>query len=471
MSLLVFAAVASAGAVAAFVTRGWRRAGTLVGFAGLLLALWAALAIEVGDRFEAAGSAIEATAYGRLFVLVGLVASILVLLTGRLTAWQRNAPAAVLGGVASLALALATPETAIGLLAAGGAALVATLVALVAPLTPSRVRVLAREVRGATTGIILGLVAVSLVPGSAGAVPVGAAISGVALLAAVIAVGHRLAAVPLHARASRLADAAPALGLPLLLAWIPAAWVVVLLNWATSAVAPASSGLGLERALVATAAMATLTLGSIAALAQDEIERVAAYTVVASGGVVLLGFAALEPAARDGVRAWLPAFVASTAGIAAWTIAVRGAFDSGRVRELTGWARRGPVLAAALVAIGVAVVGWPGAATWDGRAAVIEALLGSPAPLAAVLVGLVPVLVLVRLVVIGSGQPGPAVIAAGGERPRWGAAVLGPGRGSAHRVVSPGTAASAAPPGAMDAGQPGPTEPAGDMAPAVAGDL
>ena len=437
MSLLVFAAVTSAAAAAAFVTRNWRRVGTLVAFAGLVLALGAALAVEVGDRFEAAGGAIEATAYGRLFVLVGLVTAILVLVAARLTAWQRNGPAAVLGGAVSLAFGLATPDVAIGLLAVGGAALVATLVALVAPLTPWRVRVLAREVRGAAVSLILGIVAVSLVPGSEQAVPAGRAVTGIALVVAVTAVGHRLAAVPFHARASRLAEAAPTLGLPLLLAWIPAAWAIVLLDWAGAAIMPTGAGLGLERGLVAAIAATTLILGTVAALVQDEIEKTAAYTVVASGGLVVLGFAALDGAARDGLRAWLPAFVAFTAGLAGWTIAIRGAFGTGRVHDLAGWIRRAPVLAAALVAIGVAIVGWPGAATWEARAAVLKAIVDGPAPVLAVLAGITPVLVLVRLVVVGAARPGPAAIAATGERPRWGAAVLGLGPGSAHRATSP----------------------------------
>jgi NADH-quinone oxidoreductase subunit N len=452
VSLLVFAAIATAAAAAAYATRNGRRAGTLVGFAGLLLTLGAALAIEAGDRFEAAGGAIEATAYGRLFVLVGLTSAILVLVIARLTAWQRNAPAAVLGGAVSLALGLASPEAAIGLLACGGAALVATLVALVAPLTPSRVRVLAREVRGAAVGLVLGLAAVSLVPGSSVTAPVGRVVAGTALLAAVAAVAQRLASVPFHSRASRLAETAPALGLPLLLAWIPAAWAVVLLEWAGGAIAPVSGGVDLERLLVGILAVATVVLGTAAALAQDEIEKATAYAVVAGGGLVILAFAALDPAARDGMRAWLPAFVAAAAGLAGWTIAIRGAFGTGRVDDLAGWIRRAPVLAAALVGIGVALLGWPGAATWDARAAVVAGVVGSPAPVLAVVVGIVPLLALVRLVVVGAARPGSAAIAAPAERPRWGDAVLGAGRGATLRQATPPAAGPEVPDGPPDDG-------------------
>ncbi|MBP1705507.1 MAG: Proton-conducting rane transporter [Chloroflexi bacterium] len=437
MSLLAFALVTTAAAAAAYATRNWRRAGTVVGFAGLLLTLLATLAIDAGERFEAAGGAIEATAYGRLFVLVGLVSTTLVLVIARLTAWQRNAPAAVLGGTVSLALALSSPEAAIGLLACGGAALIATLVALAAPLTPSRVRVLAREVRGAAVGLILGLAAVSLVPASEVAVPVGRVAVGLALLVAVLAVAQRLASIPFHARASRLVEAAPALGLPLLLAWIPAAWAVVLLDWAGTAIIPTIDGFDLERLLVASLAVATVVLGATAALAQDEIEKATAYAMVAGGSLVILAFASLDPVARDGMRAWLPAFVASAAGLAAWTIAIRAAFGTGRVDDLAGWMRRAPVLAVAFAGIGIALLGWPGAATWEGRVAVVSGVVGSPAPVLAVVAGVVPLLALVRLVIVGAGRPGPAAIAAPGERPRWGAAVLGPARGATVRQASP----------------------------------
>ncbi|MCU0483187.1 MAG: hypothetical protein MUC54_02780 [Chloroflexi bacterium] len=437
MSLLVFAGVATAAAGAAYLTRNWSRVGSIVGFAGLLLTLAASVAIEVGDRVEAAGGAIEATAYGRLFVIVGLATATLVLAIARLSAWQRNAPAAVLGGTVSLGLGLASPEAAIGLLACGGAALVATLVALAAPLTPSRVRVLAREVRGAAVGLILGLAAVSLLPATEATMPVGRVAAGLALLIAVGAVGHRLAAVPFHARASRLAEAAPALALPLLLAWIPAAWAIVLLEWAVTAVDPLIGGVDVERLLIVALAVATVALGTGAALAQDEIEKAAAYALVAGASLVILVFAALEPEARDGMRAWLPAYVAAAGGLAGWTIAIRGAFGTGRVDELAGWIRRAPLLATALVGIGIALLGWPGAATWDGRAAVVAGVVGGPAPVLAVVAGIVPLLALVRLVFVGAARPGPAAIAAAGERPRWGAAVLGPGRAVALRQASP----------------------------------
>jgi NADH:ubiquinone oxidoreductase subunit 2 (subunit N) len=483
VSLLVFAAVATAAAAAAYATRNMRRAGTIVGFAGLLLTLGAATAVQVGDRFEAAGGAIEATAYGRLFVLVGLLSATLVLVIARLTAWQRNAPAAVLGGAVSLALGLSSPDAAIGLLACGGAALVATLVALVAPLTPSRVRVLAREIRGAVVDLVLGLAAVSLVPVLGATAAAGRVVAGIALLLAATAVGHRLASVPFHARASRLAETAPALGLPLLLAWIPAAWAVVLLDWASSALDPTIVDVDAERLIVAAVAVATVLLATAAAIAQDEIEKMAAYAVVAAGALAVLAFAAFDPVARDGMRAWLPAFVAAAACLTGWTIAVRGAFGTGRIDDLAGWIRRAPVLATALVGAGVAILGWPGAVTWDGRAAVIAGVVGGPAPVLAAVIGLVPLLALARLVVEGAARPGPAAIAAPGERPRWGAAVLGGNRPAAHRQPTPAASPGAPGPtpgeagegdeaGAVPAGAAGavPAKPAGDAAGDAAGD-
>jgi Proton-conducting membrane transporter len=470
MSLLAFAAVATAAAIAAYFTRNWRRAGTVVGFVGLVLTLLAAVAIEVGDRFEAAGGAIEATAYARLFVLVGLLSATLVLVIARLTAWQRNAPAAVLGGAVSLALGLASPEAAIGLLACGGAALVATLVALVAPLTPSRLRVLAREIRGVVVDLVLGLAAVSLLSVPGATVPVGRVVAGIALLLAVVAVAHRLASVPFHARASRLAETAPALGLPLLLAWIPAAWAVVLLDWAGATLDPAISGIDVERLIVAVVAIATVLLATTAALAQDEIEKTTAYAVVASAGLAVLAFAALDPGARDGMRAWLPAFVASASCLAGWTIAVRGAFGTGRIDDLAGWIRRAPVLATGLVGTGVALLGWPGAVTWDGRAAIVEGVVGGPAPVLAAVIGLVPLIALIRLVVVGAARPGPAAIAAASERPRWGAAVLGADRGAAHRQAPP-AATDPGPAGASTTGEPGGAESrSGAGAPSARGD-
>jgi len=258
-------------------------------------------------------------------------------------------------------------------------------------------------------------------PGAApapGAVPAEPAAAALVLLGMALVVAHRFGAIPLHARVSRLADAAPSGALPILAAWLPAAWGLVILGWAPAALGPSSAGLGLERGLVVTLALATLLLGTVAALIQDEVEHVVAYTIVADAGVALLALAALDPAARDAARAWVLVFATTRTAMIGWTIAFRAAFGTGRLRDTTGWLRRGPALGVALAGILLAAVGWPGLLAWDARLAILQSATAGPALLLAYAGSLGTGAAICRLLVVGGGRPSPIVAGSLGELPR-----------------------------------------------------
>ncbi len=344
MNLLPFLAVATSGAVLATLLRGRRRAGTLVGFAGVAAALVALVLTAPGETLSLGGGAVSLTAYARVLLGVGLAGGLLVLTVSRLATWEAPAPATLLVAVAGLTVALGVGGAIPGLLAIGATSALAAAVALAHPATPLRVRALAREARGATLAMTIGLVAVSLAPEAIGGLAVHPQVAGLAAVAAGLALGHRFGAIPLHARVARLSDAAPASVLPALLALIPAGWAVVLLGWAPDTLGPAAPVLGWDGTLLVIVGLATLVLGTLAALLQDDLLRIVAYTVVLDAGVVLLGFSSLDPAGRDALRAWLVPFVASRAGLVGWVIAFRAAFGTTRLSEARGWLRRAPAL-------------------------------------------------------------------------------------------------------------------------------
>jgi NADH-quinone oxidoreductase subunit N len=230
---------------------------------------------------------------------------------------------------------------------------------------------------------------------------------------------HRFGAIPLHARVSRLADAAPSGALPILAAWLPAAWGLVILGWAPAALGPDSASLGLERGFVVALALATLSLGAVAALIQDEVEHVVAYTIVADAGVALLALAALDPAARDAARAWVVIFATTRTALIGWTIAFRAVFGTGRLRDTAGWLRRAPALGVGLAGILVAVVGWPGLLGWDARLAILHAGTAGPAFLLAFAGSLGAGIAIGRLLVVGGGHRSAVVAGAPGELPRF----------------------------------------------------
>ena len=310
MSVLPFLAVSIAGAVIATLLRDTRRLGTLVGLGAVTAALAAAALVNPESALAIGGGALAGSAHLRLVLMLCLAGGLLVLVVARLATWQPSGPGTLLGGTAGIALALGLAGTPPALLGAAAATIAASALALGSLAAPSRVRALARELRGAITSVVIGLVAAGILPGGTAATASGASVTEPAAAALVLVgmalvVAHRFGAIPLHARVSRLADAAPSGALPILAAWIPAAWGLVILGWAPGALGPFSAGLGLERGLIVALALVTLLLGTLAALIQDEVEHVVAYTIVADAGVALLALASLDPAARDAARAWV----------------------------------------------------------------------------------------------------------------------------------------------------------------------
>jgi len=421
MSVLPFLAVAIVGAVIATLLRDIRRLGTIAGLGAVVVALAAACFINPDTPLSIGGGALAGSDHLRLVLTLCLAGGLLVLVVARLATWQPSAPGALLGGAAGIGLALGLAGTPPGLLGAAAATIAASVLALGSPAAPSRIRALARELRGAATSLVIGLIAAGIMPGAApppGAVPAEPAAAALVLLGMALIVAHRFGAIPLHARVSRLADAAPSGALPILAAWLPAAWGLVILGWAPAALGPSSAGLGLERGLVVTLALATLLLGTVAALIQDEVEHVVAYTIVADAGVALLAMAALDPAARDAARAWVLVFATTRTAMIGWTIAFRAAFGTGRLRDTTGWLRRGPALGVALAGILLAAVGWPGLLAWDARLAILQSATAGPALLLAYAGSLGTGAAICRLLVVGGGRPSPIVAGSLGELPR-----------------------------------------------------
>jgi hypothetical protein len=172
MSLFPFLAVATLGAALAVALRGRRRAGTLAGFAGVAAALLALVLTVPGETLQLGGVEVAMTPYARVLLGVGLAGGLLVLAVSRLATWEATGPATLLVAAAGLALALGVGGAVPGLLAVGATSALAAAVALAHPATPLRVRALARELRGATLAMAIGILAVSLAPEAIGGLAV-----------------------------------------------------------------------------------------------------------------------------------------------------------------------------------------------------------------------------------------------------------------------------------------------------------
>ena len=443
--LIVLIAVGSIGAAASAwgLGRGGRpaRAGALIGWLSLIAVLVLALATEAprvgsGDpsgALAAFNGHLVPNDYLRLVVgLWALDAVVLVAigwLLGGLDGLRGLLPAtlaAIVGGT----VAFAATDLTLGSLAAGAVGLSALAVLLV---DRDAVTAAAREVRVAIAAAAVLVVVAAAAPAAAalvfdalGTVPgvgqasadapteAGAAI-GLLAVALALAVAVRLGAIPFHLRVPRLADVAPPISLPLLLAWIPVPLGIAGIAIADSLLAPLALPLDGERTLIVLLAVVTMGAGAMAAFIQDDLRHATGYLVIADGGLVLLGFAALDPAAWGPTRVWLVAMAASKTAVLAWGAVMEDRFATRAIPDLRGWLRHSPIMGAALVVAALATYGLPGWLAFEARADLAE-LSGTGFAWLIALAGLATLPTYVRLIAVGTGPATSRVRGAAPER-------------------------------------------------------
>ena len=379
------------------------------------------------------------TAYLRLTIGIwGLDATLLVVIAWLLGGLPRlrgvlpGTLAAMTGGI----VVLASADLAVGAAAATASGLAALLA-----VPPSRgataVAAAARELRLtiAVGAILLTVVAVApltgvLTLGRAGAASgaaggAGAALAsmaaasamvGLAALAVTLGIAARLGAIPFHVRFSRLADAASPIDLPLLLAWLGVPVVVAGLAIVDGQIAPLALPLEGDRVVVIGIAAVTLVGAALAAYVQDDLRHAAGYLVIADGGLVLLGFAALDPAAWGPARVWLVAMAASKTALIAWAAVTEDRFGTRSIPDLRGWLRRSPILAAGLAVTVVATYGVPGWVAFEARGALARLAVDAPWNVLLVLAGFLTLPTYVRLLALGAGRVTSKVDGAAPER-------------------------------------------------------
>ena len=417
MSLLPFLAVALGTGCLSLLTRRAPRASAIVGFVGLAAAAGLAALVRAEEPFHIAGGAIAGSDFARLFLVLGSAGGLLLAVVALATTWPRSLPGATLVGLGAAGFALGVVDSGTAVAAATSGAVVGVLVTVFGPPNQRRVLVAARELRALVVAGVLGLVAAGATAGPEAAARIDPAILGLAYLGFASAVAIRFGAIPFHLWAARVAEAAPEVGLPLIMAWGPAAFAVVGLAWVNTSVAPSGASLIVERGLIVVIGVASIALGTVAAFLHDDIEHVVGYSIVADGGIALLGLGALDQAAWGPTRMWLLALVVTKTAFAAWAAAVRATFGTGRIDELRGWAGRAPVLGLALVAIVLASVGWPGMAAFAARGTLVGLVLEAPLSSLLLAFALSAILYYGRLAVVGLLRPGP-LVAAAGSRPR-----------------------------------------------------
>lgn len=188
----------------------------------------------------------------------------------------------------------------------------------------------------------------------------------------IVAVAFKLGAVPAHAWMPDVAEGAPApvaafvTSVPKVGAFLFLARLVVVLP---------ADGLG-WRPLVALIAAATMTLGNLAALWQDDVRRLLGWSSVSQTGYGLLAVVAVERSdlALPSLLYFLLAYVLANIAAFAVVVQLRGRTDR---LAYAGLARARPVLAATLTITLLSFIGVPPLAGFAAKLALFAAAIDS----------------------------------------------------------------------------------------------
>jgi len=446
VTLALLLGIGGAGAAAAGwgMSRGDRlsRAGAAAGIVALLAVLAIALVADAPPVSDAPatgaglvfGGRIVRTDYLRLVVALWALDGVIVIglawLLGGLDSLRgllAGTLAAIVGGI----VALGATDLSLGVVAAAATGL-AALVVILPPGRGPAINAAARELRVtlAVGALLLGSIAVAPIAAAlalagtglgtgAGLAPSGEAAGaglGLVTLATALGVGVRFGVIPFHLRVPRLTDAAAPAAMPLLVAWMPLPLAVAALAMIDHLVAPLALPLDAERWIVVVFALLTLGAAALAAFIQDDLRHSVGYLVIADAGLVLLGIAALDPAAWGPTRIWLVAMAASKTALAAWSTVMESRFETRSVPDLRGWIRRSPILAAAFVVTAVATFGLPGWIVFGARGDLARLAADGSLEGLLIVAGLLTLPTYLRLLTIGLGPASSHVSRATPER-------------------------------------------------------
>lgn len=196
---------------------------------------------------------------------------------------------------------------------------------------------------------------------------------GVALVAAVglvvVGLAFKLGAVPAHAWVPDVAEGAPA-PVSALLTVAPKVGALIALARIV-AVLPESAG---WRPVVALVAAATMTLGNLACLWQDDVRRLLGWSAVSQTGYALLAVVAIgrSSLAIPSLLYFLVAYAAANLAAFGVVVELRGRT---RLADYDGLASAHPLLAAALVVAFLSFIGIPPLAGFAAKFALFGAAI------------------------------------------------------------------------------------------------
>jgi NADH-quinone oxidoreductase subunit N len=247
--------------------------------------------------------------------------------------------------------------------------------------------------------------------------------------AALLAVGFsfKVAAVPFHMWTPDVYQGAPTPVTGFMAAGTKVAGFAALIRVAQISLGPVSWEL--TPALVALSAV-TMVVGSVLAIAQDDVKRMLAYSSIAHAGFVLVGVAAGNQEGVSGAMFYLAAYAAMILGAFGVVILVsRVGEERTSLRSYRGLARRNPVLGGLLVLFLLSLAGIPPTAGFMAKFLVFGAAVDAGLEglvIVAVLASVVAAFFYLRVIVLAYMEdPEEEAVVPTEAGPGWALAVAG----------------------------------------------
>lgn len=177
------------------------------------------------------------------------------------------------------------------------------------------------------------------------------------LLLILVGFGFKISAVPFHFWAPDVYEGAPTPVAGFLSTASKAAGFAVLLRVLLAVFTP--SAYEYWTVLIATLAVATMTLGNLVALTQKNIKRLLAYSSIAHAGYILVGVVALGSLGLASVVFYLGAYFVTNLAAFGIVAAVSRVSGSDEISAYDGLSRRSPALALAMLVAFLSLAGMP----------------------------------------------------------------------------------------------------------------
>lgn len=197
----------------------------------------------------------------------------------------------------------------------------------------------------------------------------------VAILFVMAGIGYKISAVPFHFWTPDVYEGAPTPVTALFAAGPKAAGFALLIRFFyTTLVGSDASGTTLQvlrsvqwDAVLAILSAVTMTWGNLAALRQENIKRMLAYSSIAHVGYLLMGFVLLSQAGLQAILFYLLIYAIMTLGAFLVVIALNNRLGSENIEDYAGLGFREPVLAVAMFVFLISLTGLPPTGGFIGK--------------------------------------------------------------------------------------------------------